>query len=490
MSLLLSVAFSLFAGLMMTRVFKKLGLGLPDVTSFLIAGVLVGPFCLGRLGVPGLGFTSFEEIASASILSNAALGFIAFDIGNEFRLDQLKKIGRQAVIIGILQALTATLAVDAALIGLHFVLGEEVFPLAAAITLGAIASATAPAATLMVVRQYKAKGPLTDLLLPIVALDDAVGLVVFAISFGIAEAVEGGSLSIATVIADPLLEIACSLALGALMGVLLTLLEKMFFSGSNRLSLTISFVMMTIALAEITVPLVAGVDISFSSLLVCMMLGTTFCNLSEFSEDIMYRSSRWTIPLNAVFFVISGAQLDLNVFRYPVILMIGAVYIAVRCFGKYFGARLGADITGCSSDVRKYLGITLFPQAGVALGMVVSAQTLGAEVGGLVRNIVLFSVLVYELFGPMMTRDALKKAGEITVGSSDEKNHERFRKAPGKACAGNAALQASASSALNAASADVRSAAAAQPANVKSARAAQPASRVSAKTAGAPAEKD
>ena len=428
MRLLLETALALFAGLMMTRAFKYLKLNFPDVTAFLIAGVLVGPFVLGRLGIRGIGFGTMEELEHVRVLSNAALGFIAFDIGNEFRLASLRKTGKAATVIGIIQAVLATLLVDAALIVLHFVLGPEILPLPVAITLGAIASATAPAATLMVVRQYKAKGPVTELLLPIVALDDAVGLVVFSVSFGVAQAMAGGALDIVSVIVNPLLEIVFSLLLGAAMGGLLTVLEKLFFSNSNRLSLTIAFVLMTIALASREFELGGGVKIGFSSLLVCMMLGTVFCNLSEYSVDIMERSTKWTSPLYAIFFVLSGAELDLGVFRYPAIILIGVVYILVRCLGKYLGARTSSTWMHCGNTVRKYLGITLFPQAGVALGMVVSAQALGAEMGGMIRNITLFSVLIYELVGPQLTRMALTSAGEIQAGADDKTNRARFAK--------------------------------------------------------------
>ena len=428
MRMLLETALALFAGLMMTRVFKYLKLNFPDVTAFLIAGVLVGPFALGRLGIHGIGFNTMEELESVSALSNVALGFIAFDIGNEFRLAHLKETGKTATVIGVIQALMATLLVDIALIALHFILGPDVLPLPVAVTLGAIASATAPAATLMVVRQYKAKGPVTDLLLPIVALDDGVGLVVFSVSFGIAQAMVGGRLDTVSVIVNPLLEIVFSLILGAIMGTLLTVLEKIFFSNSNRLSLTISFVIMTIAMASREFELGGGVKVSFSSLLVCMMLGTVFCNFSEYSVDIMNRSSKWTAPLYALFFVLSGAELDLGVFRYPQIVLIGVVYILVRCAGKYLGAKFSSTFMNCSETVRKYLGITLFPQAGVALGMVVTAQALGEEMGGMVRNIVLFSVLVYELVGPQLTRMALTSAGEIKAGAGDAKNRARFEK--------------------------------------------------------------
>ena len=429
MEVLLSTALALFAGLMMTRLFKKIGLKLPDVTAYLIAGVLVGPYVLGRAGVEGLGFVSQEAVERVGVLSQVALGFIAFDIGNEFRLGQLRKTGKQATIIGILQAVTATLLVDAALIVLHFLLGPDVLPLPAAITLGAIAAATAPAATLMVVRQYKADGPVTHLLLPIVALDDAVGLVVYAVSFGIAQAMNGGTLNVISVVVNPLLEIVCSLLLGALMGALMTVLEKLFYSNTNRLNMTIAFVLMTIALSTLEFH-IGEAKIGFSSLLVCMMLGTIFCNMSDYSPDIMKRSERWTSPLYAVFFVISGAQLDLHVFAYPAIVLIGLVYIVVRCLGKYFGARFSSQMTHCEPNVVKYLGITLFPQAGVALGMVVTSQALGAEMGSLIRNIILFSVLVYELVGPQLTRMALQKAGEIAP--AQDAAHYRARFAGGK----------------------------------------------------------
>ena len=428
MHLLLATALALFAGLMMTRVFKYCKLNFPDVTAFLIAGVIVGPFALGKLGIHGIGFTSLEDLESVTFLSDVALGFIAFDIGNEFRMDHLKKTGVTATVIGIVQAVFATILVDLALIAMHYTLGPEVMPLPVAITLGAIASATAPAATLMVVRQYKAKGPVTELLLPIVALDDAVGLVVFSVSIGIAQAMAGGEIDAVTVIVNPALEIIFSLILGAVMGWLLTKVEKVFFSNSNRLSMTISFVVMTIAMASREFEIAGGVRISFSPLLVCMMLGTVFCNMSEYSADIMERSQRWTAPLYATFFVLSGAGLDFTVFHSYVNVLIGVIYILVRCLGKYTGAYVSSTLMGCSKTVRNHLGVTLFPQAGVALGMVVTAQVLGDEMGDMIRNIVLFSVLIYELIGPQLTRIALMKAGEIRTGAGDTASRARFQK--------------------------------------------------------------
>ena len=423
---LLTTALALMAGLLMTRVFKLFHVNFPDVTSYLLAGLLVGPFALGRLGIRGLGFTSFEEIEALSLLKNAALGFIAFSIGSEFKVSDLKTIGKQAFVIGVFQAVIAAIIVDLFLIILHFILGDAVLPVSVCITLGAIASATAPAATLMVVRQYKAHGPLTKLLLPIVALDDAVGLVVFAVSFGIAQALEGGSLNFFSVALNPLLEIIGSLLLGALMGWLLSQLEKLFFSNSNRLSLVISFVLLTIALSSLTFHL-GPATVSFSSLLVCMMLGTVFCNLSEYSDDMFKRSDKWTVPLLCTFFVISGAELDLSVFAKPAMILVGVVYILVRSLGKYMGAHWSSGWMKCSRKVHEYLGITLLPQAGVALGMVVTASSLGGEEAVIIRNVVLFAVLVYEIVGPSLTKWALTRAGEITETPAEKKTRERFK---------------------------------------------------------------
>lgn len=424
----LSIAVALFAGLMFTRVFKLMKLNFPDVTAFLIAGLLIGPYGLGRLGIRGLGFVTMEDVQAVGVVNTAALGFIAFAIGSEFRMSELKHNGRAATLIGIFQAVVASALVDVVLVVLHFVLGEEILPLTVAIVLGAIASATAPAATLMVVRQYKAHGPLTKLLLPIVALDDAVGLVIFSVSFGIARAMQGGNIDVISIAVNPVLEILASLVLGAVLGIVLSLIEKLFFSNSNRLSMTISFVLMTIALSYLEIP-VGPATVSFSSLLVCMMLGTVFCNMSEYSEDIMGRAERWTAPLNAAFFVLSGAALELSVFKNVSYVLIGVVYILARSLGKYFGARFSSSAVGCDANVRKYLGITLLPQAGVALGMCNQAQALGAFDGTIIRNVTLFGVLIYELAGPLMTRNALQAAGEIAPVPEDKKDRKRFRPA-------------------------------------------------------------
>ena len=409
MEALLAIGIAMFAGLFLSRLTSKLNL--PDVTSYLVAGLLVGPLCLGRLGVPGLGLTTFEAVEELGLLNDVALGFIAFSIGSEFRVSSLRKIGRQATVVAIFQALVATLFVDVALLLLHLVLGDKL-PVSTCILLGAIATATAPAATLMVVNQYKARGPLTDMLLPVVALDDAVGLIVFAVSNGIAKALVSGTISVVSVLVNPILEIILSVGLGMALGWIFSEVEIYFNSNSKRLSLAVAFVVLCTAISKLHFNL-GEVHIGFSSLLVTMMCATVFCNLCDFSEQIMYQVERWTAPIYVLFFVLSGSELDLTVFADLAVVGIGVVYILTRSAGKISGANVSARMTRCPESVCKYLGITLLPQAGVALGMsVMVAAEFGAE-GALVRNIVLFSVLIYELVGPTLTRIALTKAGDI-----------------------------------------------------------------------------
>ena len=406
-SIFLSLSVALLVGLLLSRLAKKVQL--PAVTAYLVAGVLIGPFVLGRIGIPGIGITG-EQIEGFGLISDLALGFIAFSMGSEFRIAQLKKIGKQATFVGVFQALFTTVIVDAALIILHLIIPDK-FSLQSAIVLGAVATATAPAATLMVVKQYKAKGPVTDILLPVVALDDAVGLVVFAISFGIARSLGNGAVNVTSVILEPVLEVILSLILGFVMGLLFTLCEKYFHSRSKRMAVSITFVMMTVAISSMSFE-IGSVHIGFSSLLACMMLGTVFCNICEVSEELMERADRWTTPVLILFFVISGAELELSVFADIMVVLIGAIYIISRSLGKYFGAGISARLSKCNPNVVKYLGITLLPQAGVALGMAIKAIELGPE-GAIVRNITLFAVLVYEIIGPLLTKVALTKAGDI-----------------------------------------------------------------------------
>ena len=372
--MLICLSLALIAGLLMSRLAKAVHL--PAVTSYLVAGLLLGPFFLGRLGLGriGFGFDSLAAVEGYGIITQVALGFIAFVIGNEFRLSALKRMGRQAI------------------------------------TLGAIAAATAPAATLMVVKQYKASGPLTHLLLMVVAIDDAVGLVLFSASYGVANALEQGRIDPVSVILEPLLEIILSLALGAAAGYVLNLLEVYFHSRSKRMSLSVAFVLLTVGLS-MTEFEINGTRCGFSLLLVCMMTGTVFCNICPTSEELMDRLDRWVSPINILFFVLSGAELDLTILSNPLVLLVGVVYIASRSLGKISGAYASCRATKCSPSIQKYLGITLLPQAGVALGMAAEAAQLSD--GHMVRNVVLFSVLVYELVGPTLTKMSLTAAGEI-----------------------------------------------------------------------------
>ena len=423
MQVLISLSLALVGGLLMSRLAKKLNL--PAVTAYLVAGLLLGPYCIGALNILDIGFNTPEEVTNLDIISQVALGFIAFTIGNEFRLEQLKHMGRQAITVGIAQAVFTTALVDAALVALHF-MNPALISVSSAITLGAIAAATAPAATLMVVRQYKADGPLTKLLLLVVAIDDAVGLVLFSASFGVASALESGAISLVTVLVEPLVEIVLSLALGGFAGWVLYRVEKYFFSRSKRLSISIGFVLLTVGLSMAEFE-VGGIHCGFSLLLVCMMTGTVFCNICDFSEELMGRVDSWTAPLFVLFFVLSGAELNLRVLSNPLVLLIGVVYIVSRSLGKYAGAYGSCKATGCSEGITKHLGITLLPQAGVALGMALTAQRLSD--GEMVRNVILFSVLVYELVGPALTKRALIAAGEI---KTEGRTNARTKNAPAK----------------------------------------------------------
>lgn len=404
---LVCIAVAIVGGLLLSRLTKLLKL--PAVTAYLVAGLLLGPFCLGLLGIKGLGFQSLEQVESLGILTQVALGFIAFSMGSEFRLHQLKSMGTKAIVIGIVQAVATTILVDAVLIGLHFAF-PKLLSLPAAIVLGAIASATAPAATLMVVRQYKADGPLTRLLMLVVAIDDAVGLLLFSVSFGVASALESGAVNILGVVVEPILEILLSLGLGTAMGLLLDRIERFFHSRSKRMTISVAFVLLTVGLSLLKFS-IGPVHCGFSLLLVCMMTGTVFCNVCDTSQELMERVERWTVPLNVLFFVISGAELDLQVLVSPVTLIVGLVYIVARSAGKYLGAYGSCRGCRCSQPITKHLGITLLPQAGVALGMALTATALAD--GALVRNVILFSVLVYELIGPALTKRSLTLAGEI-----------------------------------------------------------------------------
>ncbi len=417
---LIALAVCLVGGLLLSRLTKLLHL--PAVTAYLLSGLLLGPFCLGALGIPGLGFQSPEQVEGLKIVTQTALGFIAFTIGNEFRLSQLKATGAKAITIGILQAVITTAVVDIVLIVLHLC-WPSVISLPCAITLGAIASATAPAATLMVIRQYKADGPLTKLLMLVVAIDDAVGLLLFSVSFGIATALSQGQVSVLAVVVEPIVEIALSLGLGSLMGWLLNYVEQFFHSRSKRMTISVAFVLLTVGLSALKFQ-IGPIHCGFSLLLVCMMTGTVFCNICSTSLELMERVDSWVMPLNILFFVISGAELDLQILANPLTILLGVVYILARSAGKYYGSALSCRLTKQSKPITDNLGITLLPQAGVALGMALTAASLPD--GAMARNVVLFAVLVYELVGPYLTKQSLLKVGEIRPeGRTSARRHNQ-----------------------------------------------------------------
>ncbi len=389
MNTLLGVGICMAAGLLFNRIVKKIGL--PNVTGYLVAGLLIGPCCLRILDK--------ECVESMSVLSTVALGFIAFSIGGEFKLSHIRQIGKSVITITFLQALMATLLVDVVLI----IAG---FPLPVCLTLGAVATATAPAATLMVVRQYKARGPVTSILLPVVALDDAIGLMVFSISLAVAKVlVAGTALSVQSMLVEPLIEIVGSLAVGGALGLILTFCMRFFHSKANRLMVALASVLLGAALADL---------LGLSSLLLCMSIGAIMANFYNDCDGLLASTDEWTPALFMLFFVLSGAELDLTIV--PTVGLMGVLYIVVRAAGKYFGAWLGSTLEHRDTNIRKYLGLTLLPQAGVAIGMAQIVIRALPEYGTHIQAVVLCATLVYELVGPLITKAALTKAGEITRG--------------------------------------------------------------------------
>ena len=385
MNVLLTIGIAMAAGLLFSRAARLVKL--PNVTAFLVAGLVIGP-CVS-------GIISKEQAASMSIISEAALGFIAYAIGGEFKLSYLKKIGKAPLTITAFQGLTTALCVDVGLI----LCGVDV-PLA--LLLGAIGLATAPAATLMVVRQYKANGPVTQMLLPVVAMDDALGLMVFSISASVAQGMLGGEITLQSMLLSPLVEIVGSVALGAALGLILAYCARFFASRGNKLALSIALVLAGVGLCDL---------LHLSSLLVCMMIGAVMVNLSQQHEVLMEQCDRFTPPLFLLFFVLSGAELDLGVL--PSVGLIGVLYLALRTIGKWGGTMLGALCVRADENIRKYLGLTLLPQAGVAIGMAQLVSTRFPTLGQQVNTIVLAGVLIFELIGPIITKLALTKAGEI-----------------------------------------------------------------------------
>ena len=399
MNAILGVALAMVFGLILNRVMKLFNL--PNVTGYLIAGILVGPHCINLLNTSNLSDISF--------ISTIALGFIAFSIGGEFKIDSIKRLGGKVLTITFLQAFGAVALVMSSLFVVQAI-DPTLISTPAILLLSAIATATAPAATLMVVRQYKARGPVTETLLPVVAFDDAIGLIVFAICFGVAKVLAGGGEITAKAIAlNPLLEIVLSLGIGCVLGIILAFVCNLFKSRANRLSAMVATVLIAVGLCQIEI-----LGVHMSSLLICMMIGAAFTNARKDAVIILDGQERWTPPLFMLFFVISGATLDLTII--PYIGVIGVVYIVFRSLGKYSGAFLGGLVTKADKNVKNYLGITLLPQAGVAIGM---AQTVAGEptlqtISQSIVTVILCATLFYEIVGPLLTKICLQKAGEIT----------------------------------------------------------------------------
>lgn len=395
---LLGVA--ILAGLIVSRGARALTL--PNVTAFLVAGLLIGPSVLGVI--------DGAQLNDLSIISTAALGFIAFSIGSEFSLSSLKQIGRAPLTITAFQGLTTAVLIDVGLVALGRcfpgMFGDSSLVVPEALMLGAIGLATAPAATLMVVRQYKADGPVTRILLPVVAMDDALGLMVFSVSSAVASGILGGEMTFVTMVLQPLWQIVGSLLLGAALGLVVVLLARFFRSRGNKLALAIAAVFIGVGLCD---------ALNFSSLLVCMMIGAVVVNCSAQQQTIMEQTDRFTPPLFLLFFVLSGANLDLSVL--PKVGLLGMAFILLRSFGKWFATMLGATVENCDPNVRKYLGLTLLPQAGVAIGMAHLVSVQFPQFGANVNAVVLAATLIYELVGPVITKLALTQAGEIRPDS-------------------------------------------------------------------------
>lgn len=393
-NVLLALAIAIAVGLLLSRFIKLIRL--PNVTAYLIGGLLIGPYVL-RVMTP-------EMNNNLAIISNVALGFIAYSIGSEFKISYLKEIGIRPIIITFFEGCTASLLVFVTLL----LLGADM-PLCLA--LGAIAAATAPAATLMVVRQYRANGPVTKMLLPVVAMDDALGLMLYAIMMAVARAlVDGSALSVMTLLVQPLGNIVLSLGLGVVLGFILVFVIPFFHSRGNKLALTLMIVFAAVGLSEV---------FDLSSLLVCMMVGATMVNLCPQADKMLEQCDRFTPPLFLLFFVLSGANLNLSVL--PKIGAVGIAYVLARAAGKVLGATIGAATQKCDKNIIKYLGFTLIPQAGVAIGMARMSMTALPEYADVINAVVLSGTLIYELVGPLITKVALTAAGEIKEGKNAAK---------------------------------------------------------------------
>lgn len=388
-NLLLELAVLLLAGLLGSFLIKFVKL--PDVTGYLILGLLVGPSVLGLL--------SESAVSGLSAASDIALAFIAFTVGGEFKLSYFKRVGPTPIVIACFESFGAVLLVVGALVAAGFSLPFS-------LCLGSIAAATAPAATVMVIKQYHAKGPVTECLLSVVAIDDATALIAFGVATSMAKALENGSgLSLYSALISPLGEVLASLALGFVLGCVYTFVLRFFPEKSARLTLTIACILLGAAVAD---------ALGLSALLLCMMFSAAYTNLSRLTSEVYDMIDRFTPPIFCLFFVLSGADLKLSVL--PTIGLVGVIYVVVRVAGKWLGAWLGARLMHADANIQKYLGPALLPQAGVAIGLSFLAQQVVPQYADTIRAVILCGTLIYELVGPAVSKAALQKAGEIQKG--------------------------------------------------------------------------
>ncbi len=385
---LLQLAIMIFTGMLFGRLAKLVKL--PNVTGYLVGGLVIGQSVLGLIPE--------DAIGGMSIISNVALGFIAFSIGNEFKISYFKRVGATPIVIAVLESLLAVIFVVAGLLAAGF-------ELSFALVLGSIAAATAPAATIMVIKQYKAKGPMTETLMSVVAIDDATALIFFGICVAIAGTLNGTGGSLLSAIMAPVIEIVGAIIVGFILGILFLFPLRWFKKDGNRLALMIGFVFLGVGLAEL---------LGLSSLLLCMAMGAAFTNFSNEVGSVMRLSDGLTPPIFLLFFVASGAELQLSVL--PAIGVAGVIYVLMRVVGKLAGASLGGIICKAESSVKKYLGLALIPQAGVAIGLSLVATTAVPQYGAKIRAIILCATLIYEMVGPAISKLSLKKAGEIKEG--------------------------------------------------------------------------
>ena len=408
-NLMLGLTVILLTGLLFGKLAKWLNI--PNVTGYLLGGFIIGPGFL-RLFFPAFpGVIGEDFIHALKIIADIELAFIAFSIGAEFKLEYLKRLGPAPVIIAILESFFAVVFVTLGLIAFGF-------PLYIALAFGAVGGATAPAATVMVIRQYKAKGPLTEMIYSVVALDDASGLIFFGIVTAIIKILTGQSTGdIGWLIALPVLEILSSILFGALLGFALKYLTNWYTGRGNRIAVVIALIFLSIGVARYVN---GNFNFGLSSLMAGMAMGMVYTNVSKHVDTVMPLVERITPPFVIMFFVLSGADIQLGNFNLSALAIL-VIYLIFRVGGKIFGSFLGARISKAGKQVEKYLGFGLLPQGGIALGLsILMLDIIPTDLGlpydgGLLRVVVIGAVFISEVFGPILLKEVLIKAKEVQV---------------------------------------------------------------------------